>query len=135
MSVEKIMGRDLARIARDGDITATALFGRPNTDSKVLWDANFLSVNSMTPAQWKEREHAVDRQNFEDETLKDLTGEPPADICDVKEVRNGITQTKSTPKSLPGQQRERFAKYHAWRAKLASELEALEKKRRSWKAL
>jgi hypothetical protein len=123
-----IMGRDLARMARDGG--DTKLFGRPNTDPRVISEADFLQRHGITREQMAERDRELAHLEFEQSSVADLSGEPPDDAGDEMEIRNGVTRTKKTL-NLKGlsPQRKRYALYHAWFANLTSVLEALEKRK------
>jgi hypothetical protein len=119
-----ILGGDLERIARE----ETGFVGDPRIDWRTQKEADFTFKNGMSWADMAERERELRRLNFEDEAVKDLAGNPPDDAGDEKEIINGVTKTKKTIKSLSGR-RMRYARYHAWYAKLASELSSLEAKK------
>jgi hypothetical protein len=67
----------------------------------------------------------------EADAVSDLTGEPPDDACDEKQIVNGIAKAIKTP-SFEGlsSPRARCARYYAQLAKLEREVETLEAKKK-----
>lgn len=112
-----IMGRDLARMAREG---AAPLIGMGSTDPRVIRELGFLEHNGMTRAQFAERETEWQREAREALALADFNGEPPDGICSVKGL---------SPK------RALYARYFAWRLQVATELASLESKKAELEAI
>jgi hypothetical protein len=111
-----LMMNDLAQLARDG---APPLIGRPITEPSALERANFqLAHNMMTPEQWAESQRVRARNDFEARTVADLEDEPPADI-----LSDAVGLLSGSP------QRQRLARFVAWRADERLKLTNLERKR------
>jgi hypothetical protein len=96
-----IFGRDLARLRTVGNPDAR-LDGRPNTDPAVLSEWAYFEKHGMTRAQASEQAKARRRDDFIDEAVRGLTGEPPQDICNVRGL---------------GPKRALFARFTAWRCR------------------
>ncbi len=97
--VNGILGRDLARLAREGG-AETKLIGRPTTDPTLLNEAEFFFKHGMSRAQAAEMMRERRREEFEGRVVADLNGDPPEGLCRTKGLR---------PKHAL------FARFHAWR--------------------
>jgi hypothetical protein len=123
----KILTSDLARLAREG---GSGFVSDPRISPQTQADAAFGVHNGMSREAWAERAAIDRRDDWNAKAVADLTGEPPADVCDEKQIINGVTTTtkKKTMKGLPPKQ-VRHALYRGWLAAESLKLSSLEAKK------
>jgi hypothetical protein len=107
-----ILERDLDRMAREAPTQWMATWPSMATP-RAQADANFHAKHGMTRDQIADRQSTWQRQRFEENSIRDLMGDPPGS-CDVKGL---------------GPAQARYGNYFHWRQGVHNKLHELESKK------